>query len=154
MRHSKTAVTKLLARISRIKTVRTFPWKKIMIWSSNENHATRFSSLLITCISKCNGLPTNIWPNEASVTQELEDLLDDDEDMRDLYLARREDQKLAAEESAKAGHKDSEEEAEESGGDIFSIESLPRGGVPASRSAAHHRREPLHRGKLPQNSTR
>ena len=61
--------------------------------------------------------------------QELEDLLDDDEDMLAMYLARKEMQKLAAEQAAKASQAEqnrdeSDEEGtstEDEGGDLFPI---------------------------------
>ena len=64
--------------------------------------------------------------------QELEDLLDDDEDMLSMYLARKEMQKLAAEQAAKAsqadynGEGDSETgtSTEEEGGDLFPISPI------------------------------
>lgn len=66
------------------------------------------------------------------MVQELEDLLDDDEDMLSMYLARKEMQKLAAEQAAKASRAEqdrdeseeegtSTEEEEEEGGDLFPI---------------------------------
>ena len=58
--------------------------------------------------------------------QELEDLLDDDEDMKDCYLARKEDHKAAAEEAARGSQGGSDEEIEQQeSGDLFGLDPLP-----------------------------
>lgn len=69
--------------------------------------------------------------------QELEDLLDDDEDMLAMYLARKEMQKEAAREESEHGGRDGEAdesagestEEEEMGGDLFPISPVHRGKI-------------------------
>ena len=75
-------------------------------------------------------------PDHFANSQELEDLLDDDEDMLSMYLARKEMSKLAAEQAAKASQAEqdrndsdedgttTEEEEEEEGGDLFPISPI------------------------------
>ena len=84
--------------------------------------------------------------------QELEDLLDDDEDMLSMYLARKEMQKLAADQAAKANQAEqdrdeSDEEGtstEEEGGDLFPISPVQnKSKTPFSGQGAQRCYKPL-----------